>query len=185
LFRPFLHLLPFIPSIALTSPLPQGAFRVPSEDHSPSRPASRPYSVEGDGQDERQSSLKKKAMKIHTTTNSGEEAPVQSEQLGKPGLEMAKYIVIIWKGKEQILAFPNHVQHSAALEYVGKESPQAQVISAGFFIADKEVLWAGGRSETLNLDSRPKDKGLINEFLASPDRSEWDLTILTTKGGAQ
>jgi hypothetical protein len=108
----------------------------------------------------------------------------RSEQSGAAKVEMTKFIVIVWNHKEQVIAFPFHVQHSAVFEYVRRENPQVQVVSAGFFIADGDIFWLGGRSETLDLDSRPQDADLVKAFLASPERSEWDLSLMTP-GGAK
>ena len=127
----------------------------------------------------------KQTMKIlYTTTNSGDQAPGQSDQSSKHEMQTGKYIVIIWNCKEQVVTFPNRVQHADILHYIRRESPQVQAVSAGFFIAGSELLWTGGRSETLDLDSRPQDKEMLKAFLRSPERAQWDLTVLKAKGGA-
>ena len=103
----------------------------------------------------------------------------------KSAFDPSKFIIILIQGREQVVAFPFHVQHSAIFEYVRRENPQVQVVSAGFFIADGDIFWLGGRSETLDLDSRPQDAALLKSFLVSQDRSLWDLTLLTVNGGAK
>ena len=96
----------------------------------------------------------------------------------------AKYIIIVWNQKEQVIAFPIHVQHAEVFQYTKQESPHVQLVSAGFFMGDTEALWVGGESTSLDLKSRPQDTDLLKSFLTSPDRSLWDLTLLTA-GGAQ
>jgi hypothetical protein len=98
--------------------------------------------------------------------------------------EADKYIVIIFDGREQVISFPHHVQHADVFHYTKREVPHVQLVSAGFFMGDMDALWVGGRSESLDLDSRPQDTDLLKSFLVSQDRSLWDLTLLTT-GGAQ
>jgi len=108
----------------------------------------------------------------------------RSEQsAGKAG-EAAKYIIVIWFGKEQVIAFPTHVQHAEVFQYTKAEAPHVQLVSAGFFMGDTDALWVGGESTSLDLKSRPQDTDLLKSFLTSPDRSLWDLTLLTA-GGAQ
>jgi len=108
----------------------------------------------------------------------------RSEQSSGQAGEAAKYIVILWNQKEQVVAFPNRVQHAEVFKYTKQEAPHIQLVSAGFFLADGDTLWAGGRSESLDVESRPQDTDLLKSFLTSPDRSLWDLTLLTA-GGAQ
>ncbi len=98
--------------------------------------------------------------------------------------EACKYIVVIWNCKEQVIAFPHQVQHADVFQYTKREAPHVALVSAGFFMGDTTALWVGGRSESLDLDSRPEDTDLLKSFLTSPDRSLWDLTLLTA-GGAQ
>jgi hypothetical protein len=127
-------------------------------------------------------SRKKKAMKTLleslSKTNSG--LLTRSEKQGTG--QAHKYIVIIFDGREQVISFPHHVQHSEVFHYTKRECPHVALVSAGFFIADGDALWSGGRSESLELDSRPQDADLLKSFLTSPDRNLWDLTLL---GGAQ
>ena len=98
--------------------------------------------------------------------------------------EPAKYIIVIWDGREQVISFPRHVEHAAILNYIQQENPQVQAVSAGFFLAEGKAFWLVMRSESLDLDPRPQDAELIKSFLTSPDRSEWDLTLMTP-GGAK
>ena len=98
--------------------------------------------------------------------------------------EPAKYIIVIWDGREQVISFPRHVEHAAILNYIQQENPQVQAVSAGFFMGDTSARWVGGESISLDLPSRPQDTALVKAFLTSPDRSEWDLTLMTP-GGAQ
>jgi hypothetical protein len=108
----------------------------------------------------------------------------RSEQSSGQAGEAAKYIVILWNQKEQVVAFPNRVQHAEVFKYTKQEAPHIQLISAGFFIAAGDALWVGGESTSLDLKSRPQDTDLLKSFLVSQDRSLWDLTLLTA-GGAQ
>jgi len=118
-------------------------------------------------------------MKTHKKTNLRLRS--RPEQVGA-AQGAAKYIVIIWNQKEQVITFPNHVQHAEVFQYTKQEIPHIQLVSAGFFMGDTDALWVGGRSESLELDSRPQDTDLLKSFLTSPDRNLWDLTLL---GGAQ
>ena len=106
------------------------------------------------------------------------------EQVSAAQGAAAKYIIIVWNQQEQVIAFPQHVQHSAIFDYIRQENPQVQVVSAGFFMGDTDALWVGGVSTSLDLPSRPQDAALVKAFLTSPDRSEWDLTLMTP-GGAK
>ena len=99
--------------------------------------------------------------------------------------EASKYIVVIWNGQEQVVAFPNHVQHSHVFEYMRNENPNLTALSAGFFLGNTKALWVGGESSSLNLQARPQDTALVKAFLTSPDRQLWDLTLITVDGGAQ
>ena len=104
------------------------------------------------------------------------------EQVSAAQGAAAKYIIIVWNQQEQDIAFPEHVQHSAIFDYIRRENQQVQVVSAGFFMGDTDALWVGGESTSLDLPSRPQDAALVKAFLTSPDRSEWDLTLLTAVG---
>lgn len=98
--------------------------------------------------------------------------------------QACKHIVIIFDGREQVISFPHHVQHADVFKYTKREVPHVELVSAGFFMGDTDGLWVGGRSESLDRDSRPQDTDLLKSFLTSPDRNLWDLTLLTA-GGAQ
>jgi hypothetical protein len=182
------------PRIILSPSL--GCFRrgqiqaVPSEDYSRQPPGSAAFLREGRETLYAQQSRKKKIMTTKNTTIEG--LPAITAQLvtaepaaaaAKSAFDPSKFIIILIQGREQVIAFPFHVQHSAIFEYVRRENPQVQVVSAGFFIADGDIFWIGGRSETLDLDSRPQDAALLKSFLVSQDRSLWDLTLLTVNGG--
>ena len=106
----------------------------------------------------------------------------RSEQSSGKAGEAAKYIIVIWFGKEQVIAFPTHVQHAEVFKYTKQEAPHVQLVSAGFFMGDTEALWVGGESTSLDLKSRPQDTDLLKSFLVSQDRSLWDLTLLTAGG---
>lgn len=79
---------------------------------------------------------------------------------------MLKYVVVVRAGKEEIYLFPRYINHNDfadILSYV-KTYPEgsndwgrefAKPIAAGF--TDGTNCW--GRSETLNLDSRPELDG--------------------------
>jgi len=107
------------------------------------------------------------------------------EQVSAAQGAAAKYIIIIWNQKEQVVAFPIHVQHAEVFKYTKEEAPHVQLVSAGFFMGDTEALWVGGESTSLDLKSRPQDTALVKSFLTSPDRSLWDLTLVTANGGAK
>ena len=93
-------------------------------------------------------------------------------------MELAKYIILLWQGREHAVAFPGNIQHSAVFEYIRKDNPAAQAVSAGFFHAEPDAFWHGGESETLGLPSRPQDALHIQSMLKSPDRRLWDLRVL-------
>jgi hypothetical protein len=114
-------------------------------------------------------------------TNSG--LLTRSEKQGTA--DAYKYIVIIFDGREQVISFPQHVEHADIFRYTKREAPHIQLVSAGFFIADGGDLWVGGESLSLDMVSRPQDEALIRNFLSSADRNLWDLTLLTVNGGAQ
>jgi hypothetical protein len=81
---------------------------------------------------------------------------------------MAKFIIISFQGREQVVAFPFEIQHAAMLAKMQRTHGNVQAISAGFFLGDVEKLWAGGESTSLELPSRPMDVELVRAFLTSP-----------------
>jgi len=134
--------------------------------------------VKGDGQDEQQST-KKKTMKTNTTIKTERRAQEQSEQVFKARQpEFAKYIVIRWNGGEQVTVFPFQAKHADVFRYVRQECGDVQAVSAGFYCQEPDAFWSGGESDSLNLKSRPQDRQLLQTFLSSPDRRQWDLTIM-------
>ena len=82
--------------------------------------------------------------------------------------ETAKFIVVSFQGREQVVAFPFEVQHADMLNKIQRVHQNVQAISAGFFIGDPEKLWVGGESLTLELHPRPQDTELVRAFLTSP-----------------
>jgi len=131
-----------------------------------------------------QQSTKKKTMKTNTTKPIEGRARVQSEQGFRAQPEMAKYLVICWQGREQVVTLPFQAKHAEILRYVSQECGEVQAISAGFFIDEQDAFWHGGESTSLNLKSRPEDKQLIQVFLTSADRRQWDLTIAAAEAEA-
>jgi hypothetical protein len=123
----------------------------------------------------------KNLLESLTSKNSGLRSRSEKQVTG----EANKYLVILWNQKEQVVAFPNRVQHAEVFNYAKQEAPHIELVSAGFFLAVGDALWAGGRSESLDVDSRPQDTDLLKSFLVSQDRSLWDLTLLTVNGGAK
>ena len=97
---------------------------------------------------------------------------VKAEQtagaVSKPVLETAKFIIVSFQGREQVVAFPVEIQHDAMLNKIQRQHGNVQPISAGFFLGDTIDLWAGGESSTLELPARPQDVEIIRAFLASP-----------------
>ena len=87
----------------------------------------------------------------------------------KSAFDPAKFIIISFLGREQVIAFPFEIQHAAMLNKIQRQHGNVQPISAGFFLGDIENLWAGGESTTLELQSRPQDVEIIRAFLASPE----------------
>ena len=148
------------------------------------RPACAGWLREG-AIERRRTIIKKKPFMQPTNTKTKIQGLLSRTALssGQTG-EAAKYIVILWNQKEQVIAFPNHVQHAEVFKYTKAEAPHVQLVSAGFFMGDADALWVGGRSESLDVDSRPQDTDLLKSFLVSQDRSLWDLTLMTP-GGAQ
>ena len=89
----------------------------------------------------------------------------RSEQsVGEP----AKFIIIAIQGREQVVAFPFEIQHSAMLDKIRRQHGDVNPISAGFFLGNIETLWAGGESLSLEINSRPQDAELIRAFLTNP-----------------
>ena len=78
--------------------------------------------------------------------------------------EVAKYIVINWSGREQVVSFPFEARHADILAYVRQECGDVQAISAGFYINEPDAFWCGGESDTLGLKSRPEDRQLLQAF---------------------
>ena len=93
-------------------------------------------------------------------------------------MQLAKYIILQWQGREHAVAFPGNIQHSAVFEFIRKNNPAARAVSAGFFHAEADAFWHGGQSETLGLSSRLQDAQHIQSMLKSPDRRLWDLRVL-------
>lgn len=94
------------------------------------------------------------------------------------GMQLSKYLILLYGGVEQAVTFPAHVQHKDVWNYIHHESPAARILSAGFFADDEGGFWHGGVSETLKLSSRPQDGLLIRRMLDSRDRRNWDLRVL-------
>ena len=107
--------------------------------------------------------LRKKNTMKNQNSNTGLQS--RSEQ---SGAEAAKFIIISIQGREQVIAFPVEIQHSAMLNKIQRQHGNVQPISAGFFLGDTKDLWAGGESSTLELPARPQDVEIIRAFLASP-----------------
>ena len=100
--------------------------------------------------------------------------------------EFAKYIVLTWDDREQVVSFPFTVKHEDMMEYIREQAPDAQAVSAGFYFDGANALWSGGESDSLNLKSRPQDRQLLQSLFSSPDRRQWDLTLLAPgEGGAR
>lgn len=98
--------------------------------------------------------------------------------------ELVKYIVLLWKGREQVMVFPFKVKHADVLEYIRGENPDVQAVSAGFYCMEPDAFWCRGQSHALNLRARPEDRQLLQSFLSSPERRVWDLTILAKEAEA-
>jgi len=93
-------------------------------------------------------------------------------------MQLAKYIILQWQGREHAVAFPENVQHAAVFDYIRRDNPAVRAVSAGFFYEEPDAFWHGGESETLGLPSRPQDAQHIQAMLKSPDRRLWDLRVL-------
>jgi hypothetical protein len=93
-------------------------------------------------------------------------------------MQLAKYIILLWQGREHAVTFPETVQHSAVFDYIRRDNPHARAVSAGFFYEEPGAFWHGGQSETLGLASRPQDASHIQTMLKSADRRLWDLRVL-------
>jgi len=98
--------------------------------------------------------------------------------------KFANYIVLVWNGKEQALAFPFDVKHADVLEYIQEESPNVRVVSAGLYCDAPGAFWSGGQSDSLNFKSRPEDRQLLQALFHSPERRLWDLTIMAEEAAA-
>jgi hypothetical protein len=86
----------------------------------------------------------------------------------KSAFDPAKFIIVSLLGREQVIAFPFEIQHSAMLNKIQRQHGNVTPISAGIFLGDVQNLWAGGESSTLELQSRPQDVEIIRAFLISP-----------------
>lgn len=129
------------------------------------------------GERPRTHSRKKKTMK---TPNTDSRLQNRTAQLvGKAGF--AKYIILTWQEKEQVVTFPFKAKHSDIFDYIRRQCGDVQAVSAGFFFQGADAFWCGGESESMSLKSRPQDGELIRAFLQSPDRAAWDLTRLSTQ----
>lgn len=95
-------------------------------------------------------------------------APANASQLLSVK-EAVKFIIVSLQGREQVVAFPFEIQHSAMLNKIQRQHGNVQPISAGFFLGDTKDLWAGGESTTLELPARSQDVEIIRAFLASPE----------------
>ena len=93
-------------------------------------------------------------------------------------MQLAKYIILLWQGNEQAVAFPENVKHDHVYDYIRRENPAIRAVSAGFFSDAGDALWHGGASDTLGLSSRPTDAQHIHKMLKSEDRRHWDLRVL-------
>ena len=93
-------------------------------------------------------------------------------------MQLAKYIILQWQGREHAVAFPENVQHAAVFDYIRRNNPAARAVSAGFFYEEPGVFWHGGESLTLGIQSRPQDANHIQTMLNSADRRLWDLRVL-------
>jgi hypothetical protein len=80
----------------------------------------------------------------------------------------AKFIIVAFQEREQVVVFPVEIQHAAMLAKMQKVHGDVKPISAGFFMGDVETLWSGGESSSLELPSRPQDVEIIRAFLTSP-----------------
>ena len=85
-----------------------------------------------------------------------------------PQPEFAKYIVLVWNGKEQVLVFPFNVKHADILEDIRKENPHVRAVSAGLYCNEPGVFWSGGQSASLSLRSRPEDQRLLQSLFNNP-----------------
>jgi hypothetical protein len=94
---------------------------------------------------------------------------------------IAKYIVIVWGDREQVVTFPFEAKHSDLLDYLQRQNRAIKPVSAGFIVRGGGLLWVGGESLTLSLKSRPQDRALIHAFLTSEDRRAWDLTQMAAE----
>ncbi len=98
--------------------------------------------------------------------------------------EFAKYIILIWNGREQALVFPLNVKHEDVLEYIQAEHPEVHAVSAGLYCDEPGAFWVGGQSDSLKLKVRPEDRRLLQRFLSSSDRRPWDLTTMAKEAAA-
>lgn len=98
--------------------------------------------------------------------------------------EFAKYIILVWSGREQALVFPFNVKHEDVLEYIQAEHPEVQAVSAGLYCDEPGAFWVGGQSDSLKLKSRPEDRRLLQRFVSSSDRRPWDLTTMAKEAAA-
>jgi hypothetical protein len=95
-------------------------------------------------------------------------------------MELSKYIIGILSegGEKKAVAFPEKLKHADVWQALTKNNPNARAISAGFFYAEgPDVLWCGGVSDTMQMESLPGDSAVIQRMLESPERKQLDLRL--------
>jgi hypothetical protein len=95
-------------------------------------------------------------------------------------MELSKYIIGILSegGEKQAVAFPEKLKHADVWRAIANGKPNARPISAGFFYNEgRDVVWCGGASDTLELESQPGDSAVIQRMLESPERKQLDLRL--------
>lgn len=91
-------------------------------------------------------------------------------------MELAKYIIVVWQGREQAVTFPQNLQHVDVFRYMQQQDTGIKAVAAGMFLEDP--WWHGGDSVTLDLRSRQEDAVSVRQMLSSKDRRLWDLRVL-------
>jgi hypothetical protein len=97
-----------------------------------------------------------------------------------PSMELSKYVIGILSegGDKQAVAFPEKFKHADIWRALSNGKPNARAISAGFFYNEgRDVLWCGGVSDTMQLESLPGDSTVIQRMLESPERKQQDLRL--------
>jgi hypothetical protein len=93
-------------------------------------------------------------------------------------MELSKYLILRRNGEPQAVTFPRNVKHLHIWDYIHREDPHVELLSAGSFLDDPGSWWHGGESKTLKLKSSPENGQIIHMMIHARDRRDWDLRVI-------